>query len=155
MIIITILTIIIAIIMACIAYQQYRVNFLNLQWNLYDRRLAVVKTVREFIGVILQKAHADYNTCLKFLNDASEALFLFPDEVQDYINELYKKSIELEGLHKKLDGSHSLPNGEKRDKVAGEEANLLSWFQKQPEFSIKLFQKTMSFNKLRNWRHKP
>jgi hypothetical protein len=102
--------------------------------------------------LINQKAYADYGTCLKFLNDASEAVFLFPDEVQDYINELYKKSIKLEGRNKKLDGSHSLPIGEKRKKVACEEENLLSWFLKQPEFSIKLFQKTMSFNKLRKWR---
>lgn len=140
-----ILTPIIAIIAVHIAYQQYKVNSLRFRWNLYDRRLAVVKTIREYIGFINQKPRdVDFNICQKFLHDSSEAVFLFSDDVQDYINELYKKSIRLEFLF-----NERREEGELDDKKRSEKNDLQSWFLKQPKESIELFQKTMSFSKLR------
>jgi hypothetical protein len=138
-IITTILTLLIGFITVYIAYQQYKVNSRHQKWNMYNRQIAVVKTVREFIGFINQKPHdVDFNICLKFLHDSSEAVFLFSDKVQNYIDLLYKKCIKLEFLINKLHEEKELDNKERSEKK-----DLLSWFLNQPKESIELFQKKM------------
>ena len=59
----------IAIITAYIAYQQYRVNKLNLKHVLYEKRLAVLRMIFNFYENVIREGTVNYPTCHRFYYD--------------------------------------------------------------------------------------
>ena len=136
----------IAILGVYIAYQQYRVNKQRLRHETYERRLAVYKCVQQYLSEILRDAKTTYARALQFNSDASEAAFLFDNSVQDKIDEIYKKSIDMVATHEKMypsDGSEGLPVGGERSKVAKENSELLEWHLDQLKESRAFFAKKL------------
>lgn len=126
------LTPLIAVVMTYIAYQQWRTNKGRLTHELYDRRLTVFKAVTAFYGEMGDAGTAKYGIVTKFSVATAEAEFLFGDEVEEHIEELYKKGMHLASLHEKMypgSGEPGLPVGEERSRVAEEHGKLHLWFQ--------------------------
>lgn len=88
----------ITIIGVYIAYQQYQVNKSRLRHETYERRLAVYKCVQRYLSEILREGKTTYDKALKFYSEASEAAFLFDPSVQEKIDLIYEKSIDMEAV---------------------------------------------------------
>lgn len=132
----------IAIVGVYIAYQQFRINEQRLRHETYERRLAVYKAVQRYLSEILRDGTTTYQRASEFYSEASEAAFLFDSSVQDKIDKLYKKYIEMVATHEKMypsDGSSGLPVGEERTKVAEENSKLLEWHLEELKNSKSFF----------------
>ena len=127
------LTPLIAITVAYIAWQQYRINRTRLQHELYERRLAVFEVVRAFISGIIRSAKVDSDSLLKFHADTAEADFLFGIDVRNHIEKLYNKGVQLLEIHDKLypEGEHGLPVGPERKACSQQKSEILKWFGSQ------------------------
>lgn len=120
----------IAVVGVYIAYQQFRINKQRLRHETYERRLAVYKAVQKYLSEILRDGTTTFQRASEFYSEASEAAFLFDPSVQDKIDMIYKKSIDMVATHERMypsDGSQGLPVGEERSKVAKENSELLKW----------------------------
>ncbi|MGA3035540.1 MAG: hypothetical protein ABSD70_19830, partial [Terracidiphilus sp.] len=83
------LTPVIAGIAVYVAYEQWRVNKRKYDLDRYERRLRIYQRVVEMIRLIVKDSKAEIQDILKFGADTAEADFLFPDEISEYINEIY------------------------------------------------------------------
>ncbi|WP_051470225.1 hypothetical protein [Fischerella sp. PCC 9605] len=141
------LTPVIAVTTIYIAWQQYQVSQLSLKKDLYEKRLRVFQVFMSYLSEIVREGKVSYNRCLQFLADASEAEFLFDEEITNQAKNLYNKGIELWHLSNQLypfDGSPGLPTGEERSRVAHKQSELLAWFSNQVSETRKMFRREMS-----------
>ncbi|MDR4469116.1 MAG: hypothetical protein MRJ68_12615 [Nitrospira sp.] len=90
------LTPLIAIVATYVAWQQWQTNRQKLILDRYDRRLRVYEEVRKILSIILRDAKASYEDLLKFRTAVSEADFLFGQEIPEYIDEIYKRGLNLQ-----------------------------------------------------------
>ena len=74
------------------------------------------------------------------MQKTKESYFLFGKEIPEYLESIYKKSVQLDYLHKKLHESN-LPVGEERSRAAQESCDLSIWFGDQFETGRKNFEK--------------
>lgn len=126
------LTPMLGLLMAYIAWQQWRTNNLKVKHDLYERRLAIYNAVNEFLAAVLANADSTEEERRTFLQKTRESCFLFSADVSEYLTNLYKKAVELHYLNKKLDTIHGgLPVGDERTKVANQSCELSIWFGNQ------------------------
>src|SRR5262249_54063487 len=88
-------TLAIGIAASFLAYKQFSLSRSKLRFDLYEKRLAVFKTVRDFASAIALKGEADPGA---FYRDTIERRFLFEEDVYLYIEEMFKRAQELRGL---------------------------------------------------------
>ncbi|WP_417375876.1 hypothetical protein [Gimesia maris] len=135
----------IAIITTYIAIQQYKVNKQRLRHELYTKRLAIYKCLQSHLRSIISKANTSLEQNSFFTNETAEALFLFGRTVQQNVEEINKKSIDLYVLGVKLEVTDL--SKEKRDELVQQKKKLLLWFSDQVDVSKKVFAGEMSFLK--------
>lgn len=135
----------IAIITVYIAYQQHKTNKNRLKFELYNKRYEVYVCVKTFISHVVSISDIDTNTALKFLRETREAEFLFDNEIIEYINELYKKALE---VHAIVATYEPLPAGEQRGELIDKQFKLIEWFISQPEIASEKFRKYLSLKDL-------
>ncbi|MCE1164478.1 MAG: hypothetical protein LWX07_03640 [Bacteroidetes bacterium] len=142
-----IISLIIAIIVAYIAYQQYKLAKFNTKKDLYERRLPVYKSVMQFISKANIKETLETNDCFLLLNETYEANFLFKNEVKDYIDILYKKGIELHMTYNMLENlREKIDKDEEYKKYCDENNDLNIWFSTQSEESERIFAKYLKID---------
>lgn len=137
---------IIAVVGVYIAFQQYRINQQRLRHETYERRLAVYKAVQRYLSEILRDGKTSYERALQFNSEASEAAFLFDAAVQEMIDEIYQKSIDMVTRYEQMypsDGSPGMPVGDERSRICTENSELLKWHfaklkESRPFFADKL-----------------
>src|SRR3990170_3384161 len=137
------LTVTIAIIAVYIAYQQYKTIKNNLRLGLFDKRFKVYKGLQKLIAIIEnnQTIELEFKEIIKFRRLSVDGRFLFDDEIQEYLDTVYKKALRLRAVNRRY---QPLPLGEERSKLVIEEAEFLDWFTKQFEQSDK-FDKYLKF----------
>lgn len=122
--------VVVAGMVAYIAYRQHRTDANKLRLDLYDRRLKVFEEGMAFIGHVVQHGDAT-DQALAAVNRAQlEGAFLFPQSVANYMSTLYDKGIALQGANRALrekdaSGSSGYKNAVKEQSV------LLKWFEQQ------------------------
>jgi len=89
------LTPLIAVITTYIAWQQWKTSKQKLNLDRYDRRLRVYEEVRKILSIIFRDAKVSTDDLLKFRTSVSEADFLFGAEVPAYIDEIYRRGLNL------------------------------------------------------------
>lgn len=138
------LTPIIAIITTYIVIQQYITAKAKLRLDLYDKRFKVYFSLKQFISSIVCNANVTEQELHKFLVDTNESIFLFNDDVNEYLNLVYKKGCDKWLCYKRLD-DEKLPIGEERNKIAQSDYELNIWFAEQLKTSNQKFMKYLYF----------
>jgi hypothetical protein len=117
------LTLVIAAIASCIAWQQSKTNQQRLKYEMYDRRVKVYETVKEYI-LLLPGNPITPADIKKLYHESAHADFLFGPEISKYMHELHEKGVQW--IH--LDGL----TGERLTADACDEIqNLANWFNDQ------------------------
>ena len=81
-----------------IAVAQWKINQRRLQHELFDRRINLYQIVATHIANAITLGNIEKGKEIEFLRDTKHAIFIFDKEVSDYINEIYKKSIDYQFL---------------------------------------------------------
>jgi len=129
------LPVVIAGIVAYIAWQQFAVNRARYRLALFEKRLAVFNATMKMIFSVVEKDDPGITQGIQFLRDTRAYAFLFEPEVGNYIHEVFSKAREL-AEHVKAG-----PSGEREYML------LYKWFVQQSTEAAKLFLKYMDFRK--------
>ena len=142
------LTPVIAVVATYIAWQQWKTNRQKLVLDRYDRRLHVYEEVRKILSIILRDARASYDDLLKFRTAVSEADFLFGSEISAYIDEIYRRGVQLESWSLQYcDFTKQPPEDYDHQKVCDGMHSELTWFTKQFEPAKEKFKKYLDVSK--------
>jgi hypothetical protein len=142
------LTPVIAIVATYIAYQQWQTNRQKLILDRYDRRLRIYEEVRRILSIILRDANASTDDLLKFRTSVSEADFLFGPEIPEYIDEIYKRGLNLWRWNEEYrDYRQEKPPGYDHNKVVEEKHKELTWLTGQFEPAKQKFKKYLDVSK--------
>jgi hypothetical protein len=126
------MTPLIAIIGAYIAFQQWKTNHQKLQFDRYARRLQVYEHVRNILGVVGRDAAVDFQEVLAFRRAVSEADFLYGPEIVEYIDEIYRHGVKLGTLKSERMGARDNQRVDfDYEKNANEHDAELRWFLAQ------------------------
>jgi len=91
----SLLTPLIAIVAAYIAWQQWQTNQQKLNLDRYDRRLRIYEEVVKILSIIMRDAKVSDEALLKFRIATSEADFLFGADIPAYIDEIYRHGVAM------------------------------------------------------------
>lgn len=142
------LTPVIAIVATYIAWQQWKTNRQKLNLERYDRRLNVYEEVRKILSIIVRDAKASTEDLLKFRTSVSEADFLFGPEIPQYIDEIYKRGLNLWRWNQEYrDYTQEKPEGYDHNKVVEEMHKELTWLSEQFEPAKEKFKKYLDISK--------
>lgn len=136
------LTPLIAVIAAYVAYQQWQTNERRLFLDLYDRRLKIYEHVRKLFGVVTRDANVGLDELRQFYSETQEADFLFGPEIRAYIDELFDHGGNLYRWNAEYrDHSMVTPPTYDHKKVVDNKYKELEWFAAQVEFVKPKFNK--------------
>lgn len=142
------LTPVIAVVATYIAWQQWKTNKQKLILDRYDRRLKVYEEVVQILSIIIQTSRAKFEDLIKFRRAVSEADFLFEPEIMQYIDEIYKRGIQLEYWNKQYrDSTQPIPEGYDHQKVCDSMHAEFTWFSVQFEPAKQKFKKYLDISK--------
>jgi hypothetical protein len=128
-----------------IAFNQYRTNRDTLRLDLFEKRIEAYEKLQEYFNYLLQNGHFEEKAIPILAVARYKSLFLFGDEITEYIDEVCAKAIEMRRLYLKLYGSNPLPVGEDRDRVCEEESALFKWNLDKQKDSPKKYSKYLKF----------
>jgi hypothetical protein len=131
------LTPIVAILGAWIAWAQWKINQRRLQHELFDRRIKLYQVVAAYIANAISLGDVEKGEEYQFLRDTKHSIFIFDKEIADYTDGIYKKSIDLQFLsnrQRQLQGKALEEVSEKRQKV-------FKWFTDELNTLPKKFEK--------------
>jgi len=134
------LTPLIGAIVSYIAWQQWRTNQEKLKLELYDRRLRTYEEIRKILGRIIREGKVTERKLLEFRQSVFEADFLFDEEIINYIDEIYKKGLELHYKKEDFECSYS----DAKSELAEEARTLFKWFTEQPVQAKKIFKRYLN-----------
>lgn len=130
------LTPLIAVIAAYIAYQQYRLNKTKMKRETYDRNLKVYRATLLFISRIVFESgfgsgSLTQDEVRKFYSETCECRFLFDSKLHQYIDELYMNGntlVDLGGQIEKLRNKGSSVENPWLDNRMNEAEKINQWF---------------------------
>ena len=125
-----------AIAVAYIAWEQFRVNRMRLQVDLYDRRLAVYQDLRDLLQTVLQEGRTDMAQVNRAAGGNAESDFLLGPEVESYLREVHKQGVKLAIACDQLRGVLTPEQRQEQAKVAHD---MCAWFLEQFAEAKKVF----------------
>lgn len=142
------LTPMIAIVAVYIAWQQWKTNQQRLNLERYDRRLRVYEEVKKILSIITRDANANTEDLLRFRTSVAEADFLFGSEIPEYIDEIYKRGLNLWNWNRQYrDYTQVKPEGYDHEKVVEGMHRELTWLTDQFEPAKQKFNKYLDISK--------
>ena len=136
------LTPIIGVAVVYVAWQQYKTNRKKFRLDLYDRKLKVFEGLTTLLQHIVRQNTATGVQVQQYKMATLEAVFLFNEDIVNYLNEVKSKVHKLQSANKIIDAK--LP-AEKQTKASSEQSDLLDWFNIQLTKSTDKFREYMSF----------
>jgi hypothetical protein len=104
---------VLALIVAFIAYQQWRAAHNKLRLDLFDRRFAVYVQTLDFIGAVLQEGYPAGEQYGPFARARDRAQFLFGPEVEVLLERIHKTAAILRATHSQIEQA----KGTKKDEA--------------------------------------
>jgi hypothetical protein len=136
------LTPLIAIVTAYIAWQQWQANRQKLRFDQYEKRLKIYQHVVIMLGLIMREADAKLEDLIAFRANTAEADFLFGPEIPKYIEEIFSRGLKLRTLMLQYrDANQERPPGYDPVRIANETEAELAWLTVQFEPAKQKFAK--------------
>ena len=102
--------------------------------DVYDRRVPIYRTTRQFVRDVSENLRPELKLILKFAWETDEALFLFDEELAEYLETLFKKALRLHTTALLRERMLTHPDeAEKFQSIVEEDTQLALWFAAQPE----------------------
>jgi hypothetical protein len=100
----------------------------------YERRLPIYKATIEFLRYVVGDLKPEYPKIIQFGRDTEEALFLFDEEVAQYLRELSNRSVRLHAVVKMREAAvtYNRTTGNFESWIA-QETSLVEWFTDQDD----------------------
>ena len=89
------ITPLIAVLAALIAYRQYRVEYLNAKHDLFDRRFRVYQSTMSYVRAAANSDGIPDKITSNFIDARNEAQFLFDDDLNKVLREIYDRSCKI------------------------------------------------------------
>jgi hypothetical protein len=146
----TMSTLIIGVAASILAFQQFRISKAKLKFDLYDKRLALFRRVREYVHEMAVTTDSDpafrMNSLASFRRDTLECRFLFDAKVVNYIDEINKRVRCLDRIETIL-RAHVTRDNDKLKELEDQKV----WFtdQDQNEKIFETFKEDLSIKTLR------
>jgi hypothetical protein len=140
------LTPLIAILVALIAYRQYRIQEYRVRLDLYDKRLKIYEAVMTFFRHLYQNGSASTEELLSLTGDTAEARFLFKGHMRNQIDLIYRTALDLQEINREL-SNHSLPVGPERSELAKKMTAHFKLLRAQRDQTVKLFEKYLRLDR--------
>jgi hypothetical protein len=125
-----------------VAQQQAQLADVRLRHDLFDRRFKVYVAARTFIIQTEQNARISDDAFFSYVRDTLDAVFLFDQDVLDYLELIRKRASELRRAKIHVDQQREV--GPEREKAVAAEMRVLEWFQAQYEILIATFSPSLS-----------
>jgi hypothetical protein len=138
------LTPMIGITTAYIAWQQYRLAHDRERHERYDRRLKIFSKAMEFVSDACRTGNVSTEQLHSLLRETSEAKFLVASEAEEFIEKLYKNGVELQALNSQLDSSKSPQSQDLRAHLGEKLKELIQWFGGQFDEGRRVFERDLS-----------
>jgi len=131
----------IGIITSRIQSQQVKTQRQQYSFGLIEKRMKVFNATLDFIALVLRDARIEsIGPLTDFLRSTREHILFFGEEVEEYVDELYKKGLRLETIYQL-----SLPMRVMRPEDVPINAEILEWFAGQTAVATKIFSKYIDF----------
>jgi hypothetical protein len=100
--------------------------------DVYDRRVPIYRTTMQFVRDVLTDLRPELKLIIKFAADTDEALFLFDENIAEYLANLFKRALRLrtlEFMRTRIQTDDR--EAEKFAAFAKEQTDLAAWFSEQ------------------------
>lgn len=142
------MTPVIAVVVAYIAWQQWKANELKLKLERYDRRLRVYQRVVEFLALAMRDFQPPAEAVGEFRRNVAEADFLFPSEISEYCAEIVKHATDSAVARSEyVDMYHEAPPGYDHNKVTAQMELHSRWLAAQFEAAVEKFRPYLDISK--------
>src|ERR1700738_840241 len=126
------LTPLIAIITAYIAWQQWKGNKLKLKVDRYERRLGVYQEVVKMLRKCANGELREFAVIIDFGASTAEGDFLFGPEIRQYIDEISSRAAKLRSANVQYrDLTQPVPVGYEHENIVNEMSIQTAWFTEQ------------------------
>lgn len=114
---------------AYIAYRQYKTDQRRLRHEGYERRAAVFRGVLGHLSAILRHGHVKLELLPDYIKATSEKKFLFRADLCEYLDEIYRRTVEAWRLDEK---NRTIPVGDPtKAAVVNQEVAEFEWLRNQ------------------------
>lgn len=127
---------VVSIISIIIAHKRLKIEEIGLNLELYEKRKSIYKEIEKIFNIILRDGDISKNEIFEFYKNTENVYFLFDENIDSYINEIYEKAFDLHYLAKKTD----IRNLDKYKEV-------FSWFKTEMENLKKKFEKYLKIER--------
>lgn len=108
--------------------------------DVYRVRIPVYHAYRALIGKIMRDASVEMSDLFTFVNDTHEALFLYGEEIGNFVNEVYRHGVELWTNQSQME--HSERHSEDAwSAIVEKNSQLILWFSNGFSDARKMFLK--------------
>ena len=102
---------------------------------MFDKRYGVYKNTQVFLTKNFRNAKIEMEDIFEFRAGTQDSVFLFKEDIPNYLKNIDNKALDLWEIHKSLDG---VPKGKKRSNMCRKQTELLGWLTSQlPELKNK------------------
>lgn len=116
----------IAIAAICIGWLQWQINKARLKHELFERRWEQFTSIREYLSSILIGGKVIPDEETKFIIKTRGCRFIFGSDIENFVDEIYKKGIYLHELDEEI---NVLPAGKELTDKLKKRREIRSWIE--------------------------
>ncbi len=127
---------------------QKKTNDLRSKLDLFDRRLRIYEEAKNILGLMYTTGAKD-EQLLEFVTKTEDAVFLFGDNIKEYLEEVYRRAQELSFVTQEMSRALSVgASVEERTRLAGARKEDVEWATGQRRALSGRFKKYLDVSKL-------
>jgi hypothetical protein len=100
--------------------------------EVFHIRIPIYRAFQAFASHIVREANVPHQVLFEYACAVQDALFLFDEELDQYLRHVYRQAIRLRGLQTRMKRPERY-NNEQWSKTVDDETELILWFDKQLE----------------------
>jgi hypothetical protein len=138
--------ILIPLVGAFIAWQQARIAWYKLQFDLYEKRFAIFAAARNLIGEVVSQGNVSDASLRTFMLGTAD-VFLLNDELSKYLDALAKRAVILQPLNSELE-AHPV-GSDRRVELSTRRGEELAWWNSRADDLVAHFKPLLRLPRLR------